>query len=177
MVSVPCLVSVFCEMHSMNIADATNRGVPTSRNHALPFLGRPRPTSLGFSWHGLGVHFGQSHASCTSFKCLEMAEWVDRGRYSATRPLCRAMKKLPGAVDQRSFPWGTPKTTPTFNLTLDNDSDDSHSIVQLNGQGKVGLLQMVVGSFKDLGLTILKTNIDYENGLLCEKFWVVDSKG
>ncbi|MCO5610502.1 hypothetical protein L7F22_064741 [Adiantum nelumboides] len=83
---------------------------------------------------------------------------------------CHAFKK-PTTIEDR------PKTDAQFSVEFDNESGGAQTIIRLTAPGKPGLLQVVITALKDLGLGVSKATIDYENGVLCEKFWVQGPMG
>lgn len=62
-------------------------------------------------------------------------------------------------------------------VDFDNESDEAQTIIKLTAPGKPGLLQVAITALKDLGLGVSKATIDYENGVLREKFWVQGPMG
>ncbi|KAI5081083.1 hypothetical protein GOP47_0004266 [Adiantum capillus-veneris] len=83
---------------------------------------------------------------------------------------CHAFKK-PATIEDR------PKTDVQISVDFDNESDKAQTIIKLTAPGKPGLLQVVITALKDLGLSVSKATIDYENGILREKFWVQGPMG
>eukprot|EP00250_Pteridium_aquilinum_P013829 c21597_g1_i1 orf=564-3617(-) len=84
--------------------------------------------------------------------------------------LCQAIKKPP-AVEDRS------KMDVHTSVDFDNESDEALTIIKLTAPGKPGLLQVAITALKDLGLGVTKATVDYENGILREKFWVKGPMG
>lgn len=88
--------------------------------------------------------------------------------------LCHAVKNPAGFLDGLSL---NLKTDPQVSLDIDNESDESHTILNIVAPGRPGFLQIVITTLKDLGLNITKATVDYEDGVLLEKFWVQRADG
>lgn len=84
---------------------------------------------------------------------------------------CQAVKKQ---VDEQSLKL---KSDSQISVDLDNESDESLTIIKIVAPGRPGVLQVVISALKDLGLNVAKATVEYENGVLREKFWVQRSGG
>lgn len=83
---------------------------------------------------------------------------------------CQAVKK-PLSIEER------PKADTQISIDFDNESDEVQTIIKISAPGRPGLLQVVITALKDLGLGVSKATVDYENGVLREKFWVQGPAG
>lgn len=83
---------------------------------------------------------------------------------------CQVLKK-PSTVDDR------PRADLQVSIEFDNDADEAQTTIKIRAPGKPGLFQVVIAALKDLGLGVSKATVDYENGILREKFWVQSPMG
>ena len=57
-------------------------------------------------------------------------------------------------------------------VNFDNDTDSSHTIVHITSAGGPGFLHLVINAMKNLGFSVSKAKVEYEDGVLREQFWI-----
>ncbi|KAG6546468.1 hypothetical protein Mapa_012017 [Marchantia paleacea] len=62
-------------------------------------------------------------------------------------------------------------------VIVDNDSDEKFTVITVETPNRVGILQIVTSTLKELGLKILDANVDLAEGILKEKFFVTGTDG
>lgn len=59
-------------------------------------------------------------------------------------------------------------------VTVDSESHEQYTIVQITGPNVPGLLTLISGVFSDLKVDVKKANVSTEGGALSDRFYVTD---
>lgn len=62
-------------------------------------------------------------------------------------------------------------------VTIDNDADESSTVVIVDAQNVPGLLTAMTAVFRDLQLEVTRAEVDTSNGVVRDMFLVTDSSG
>jgi hypothetical protein len=65
----------------------------------------------------------------------------------------------------------------SVSVRVDNDADDSSTVLTLEADSRPGLLTALTGTFKALGLEVVKASVDARNGRISDTFHVQDAFG
>ena len=65
----------------------------------------------------------------------------------------------------------------SVSVRVDNDSDAASTVLSLEADSRPGLLTALTGTFKALGLEVVKASVDAQNGRICDTFHVQDAFG
>lgn len=71
-----------------------------------------------------------------------------------------------------------PESPPgSVSVRVDNDADASSTVLTLEADSRPGLLTALTGTFKALGLEVVKASVDAQNGRIHDTFHVQDAFG
>lgn len=65
----------------------------------------------------------------------------------------------------------------SVSVRVDNDADGSSTVLTLEADSRPGLLTALTGTFKALGLEVVKASVDAQNGRIRDTFHVQDAFG
>lgn len=65
----------------------------------------------------------------------------------------------------------------SVSVRVDNDTDAASTVLSLEADSRPGLLTALTGTFKALGLEVVKASVDAQNGRICDTFHVQDAFG
>ncbi|KAL2620148.1 hypothetical protein R1flu_000353 [Riccia fluitans] len=66
---------------------------------------------------------------------------------------------------------------PPTTVVVDNESHEKFSVINVETPNRVGILQLLTSTMKDLGLVMIDAKVDLAGGLLKEIFYVTDTQG
>ena len=92
-------------------------------------------------------------------------------RQCAVRAVADAPQRIEGSGGSSNAPPGS------VQVRVDNDADADSTVLHMEADSRPGLLTALTGSFRDLGLEIVRAIIGGSNGRVSNTFYVQDADG
>ena len=117
------------------------------------------------------------HPKLSGVQARSVQPLICSSRFCGIRSLFRPTPRRPERLLTKVVANAAAKDAQEAEVSIDNESDASYTTVVVEAENSPGLLQSLTTIFQELDLSVMRADVDTENGSVTDTFMVADRSG